>query len=82
MPYEYVCLQCQALSPARRDRQTDAEDELAEHRRTTHGGLRPAAGDGVRRVHAAARGVGILPSGSCLAALFLLALVLANFRGS
>lgn len=82
MPYEYWCAQCQAVSPARRDREADAEDELVEHRRAAHGGLAPAAGDGVRRVHAEARGDGFLPSGSCLAVLFFLALVLANCRGS
>ena len=81
MPYEYFCLQCQALSPARRDREADAADELVEHRRAVHGGLRPAAGDGVRRVHAEARGDGILPDRSCLFVLFLLALVLANCWG-
>lgn len=82
MPYEYWCAACDAVSPTRRDREADAEDELVEHRRTTHGSLRPAAGDGVRRVHAEARGDGFLPSGSCLAVLFLLALLLANCRSS
>jgi hypothetical protein len=82
VPYEYWCAACDALSPSRRDRQADAEDELVEHRRTSHGGLRPAAGDGVRRVHAEARGDGCLPSGSFLAALFFLALLVANCRGS
>lgn len=82
MPYEYFCRECDAVSPARRDRQADAEDEGVEHRRAAHGGLAPAAGDGVRHVHAEARGDGFLPSGSCLAVLFILALVLANCRGS
>jgi len=81
MPYEYWCRECNAVSPERRDRAEDAEDEGVEHRRTAHGGLAPAAGDGVRRVHAEARGDGFLPSGSCLAVLFLLALVLANCWG-
>lgn len=81
MPYEYWCAKCDAVSPERRDRQADAEDELVEHRRTTHGGLKPAAGDGVRHVHAAARGDRFLPKGSCLAVLFLLALLLANCWG-
>ncbi len=81
MPYEYWCAHCQALSPSRSDRREDAEAELEEHRRTTHGGLAPAAGDGVRRVHSAARGDGILPNGSCLFIAFMLALVLANCWG-
>jgi hypothetical protein len=81
MPYEYWCRSCDAVSPEQRERRVDAEDELVEHRRDTHGGLRPNAGDGVRRVHAEARGDGILPSGSWLAALVLLALLLANCWG-
>lgn len=81
MPYEYFCRGCDAVSPEQRDRAADAEDELVEHRRATHGGLRPAAGDGVRRVHAEARGDGVLPRGTLWAALFLLALVLANCWG-
>lgn len=81
MPYEYWCGLCEGISPNQRERQADAEDELIVHRHATHGGLRPAAGDGVRRVHAEARGDGILPRGSCLAVLFLLALVLANCWG-
>lgn len=81
MPYEYVCRSCEAVSPEQRERRADAEDELVEHRRTTHGGLAPAAGDGVRHVHAEARGDGCLPSGSFLAALFFLALFLANCWG-
>jgi hypothetical protein len=81
MPYEYWCRECRAVSPEQRERSADAEDELVEHRRTTHGGLAPAAGDGVRRVHAQARGDGCLPSGSFMAALFFLALFLANCWG-
>ena len=81
MPYEYFCRGCDAVSPEQRAREVDAEDELVEHRHAAHGGLRPAAGDGVRRVHAEARGDGFLPKGSCLAVLFLLALVLANCWG-
>jgi hypothetical protein len=81
MPFEYWCGPCDACSPERRERRADAEDELVEHRRTTHGGLTPNGGDGIRRVHAEARGDGILPSGSCLAALVLLALLLANCWG-
>ncbi|MFJ8538149.1 hypothetical protein [Streptomyces sp. NPDC093591] len=81
MPHEYFCRSCDAVSPQRREREADAEDELVEHRRIAHGGLAPAAGDGVRPVHAEARGDGILPRGSCLAVLFLLALVLANCWG-
>ncbi|MGW4042974.1 hypothetical protein [Streptomyces sp. NPDC004721] len=81
MPYEYQCRQCDAISPARRDHREDAEADQEQHRATTHGGLAPAAGDGVRRVHAEARGDGCLPSGSFWALLFFLALVLANCWG-
>ncbi|MFG3170591.1 hypothetical protein [Streptomyces sp. NPDC048200] len=81
MPYEYWCAPCDASSPSRRDRREDAEDELVEHRRATHGGLRPNDGDGVRRVHADSRGDRLLPSGSCLFWVFLLAAMLANCWG-
>jgi hypothetical protein len=81
MPYEYVCTPCDAVSPAGRDRQEDAADELVEHRRAAHGGLRPRGGDGVRRVHTESRGDAVLPSGWVWAALFLLLLVLAKFLG-
>lgn len=81
MPYEYWCDKCEAVSPEQRERSSDAEDELVEHRRTTHGGLAPAAGDGVRRVHAEARGDGLLPAHWGWALLFLLGLLLANCRG-
>jgi len=81
MPHEYFCRACDAISPEQRQREADAEDELVAHRRDVHGGLRPAAGDGVRRVHAEARGDGLLPSGSLWALLFLLVLVLANCWG-
>lgn len=81
MPYQYECRQCEAVSPARRDREADAEDELVAHRRAAHGGLAPAAGDGVRLVHDAARGDGCLPSGSFLFMAFLLLAVLANCWG-
>lgn len=81
MPYEYWCQACDAVSPERRDREVDAEDELVTHRRETHGGLRPNDGDGVRRVHSEARGDGILPAGSWLALLVLLALLLSNCWG-
>lgn len=81
MPYEYFCTPCDAVSPERRARREDAEDELVEHRRTAHGGLRPRGGDGVRQVHAEARGDGCLPAGSFWALLFLLALVLAKCVG-
>lgn len=79
MPYEYECRQCDAVSPRRRDHREDAEDDRAAHRRHMHGGLKPAAGDGVHRVHAAARGDGVLPAGWQWAALFLLALIVANW---
>jgi hypothetical protein len=81
MPYEYFCLRCEAASPERHAREADAEDELVAHRRDAHGGLRPAAGDGVRRVHAEARGDGCLPSGSFWALVFFLALLLSNCWG-
>lgn len=81
MPYEYWCAECDAVSPERRDRRVDAEDDGVTHRRATHGGLAPAAGDGVRPVHAAARGDGCLPSGSFLFFAFLLFAVLANCWG-
>lgn len=81
MPYEYFCRGCDAVSPQRRDDREDADDDLAEHRRVQHGGLRAAAGDGVRRVHSEARGDGVLPAGTLWAVLFLLALVLANCWG-
>jgi hypothetical protein len=81
MPYEYWCRACAAVSPQRHARQGDAEDELAEHRRTAHGGLAPVGGDGIRAVHDQARGDGCLPSGSWLFALFLLAAILSNCWG-
>lgn len=81
MPFEYFCDPCDAVSPERRARREDAEDELVVHRRAAHGGLRPRGGDGVRPVHAEARGDGVLPAGWVWAGLFLLALVLAQFLG-
>ncbi|MES9522440.1 hypothetical protein [Streptomyces capoamus] len=81
MPYEYQCRQCKARSPERHDRQADAELEQEEHRASVHGGLAPAAGDGVRPVHAEARGDGCLPSGSFLFVAFLLLAMLANCWG-
>lgn len=81
MPYEYRCEACDAGSAARWDCREDADDELAEHRRAAHGGLAPAAGDRVHRVHAEARGDGVLPAGWPIAALVLLVLMLANWWG-
>jgi hypothetical protein len=81
MPYEYWCAACDAVSPEQREREVDAEQELVEHRRATHGALRPAAGDGVRHVHSEARGDGLLPAGWFWALLFLLGLLLANCSG-
>jgi hypothetical protein len=81
MPWIYECRACEASSGEQWERRDDAEDELVEHRRTAHGGLRPDAGDGVRQVHASARGDGILPSGWGWALLVLLALLLANCWG-
>ena len=81
MPHEYFCRQCDAVSPGRRDDEADAQDDLDGHRRTTHGGLRPKAGDGVRHVHAEARGDGLLPAHWPWAFLFLIGLLLANCSG-
>ena len=81
MPYEYFCRACDAVSPTRRERRGDAENDGAEHRQAVHGGLAPAAGDGVRRVHADARGDGLLPRNTGWALLFLLFLILANCWG-
>lgn len=81
MPYVYECRACEAVSPEQHERSVDAADELVEHRRAAHGGLKPEAGDGVRRVHAEARGDGVLPAGWPVAALVLLALLLANWWG-
>lgn len=81
MPYVYECHACEAVSPEQHERSVDAEDELVEHRRAAHGGLRPEAGDGVRRVHSEARGDGVLPAGWPWALAVLLALVLANWWG-
>jgi hypothetical protein len=81
MPHEYFCRACDAVSPEQRESEADAGHDLDEHRRTSHGGLRPAAGDGVRRVHSEARGDGILPARWPWAFLFLLGLLLANCSG-
>lgn len=81
MPWIYECRACEASSAEQWERRDDAEDELVEHRRSTHGGLRPDAGDEVRRVHAASRGDGVLPSGWGWALLVLLVLMLANCWG-
>lgn len=81
MPYIYECRACDAVSPVRHDRREDADTDLAEHRRATHGGLAPTQGDGVRHVHAQGRGDGLLPAGWPWALLFLLGLVLANCQG-
>lgn len=80
MPYEYRCAVCRSKSP-RHDHRIDAEAEQDWHRGTVHGGLEPAAGDGVRPVHDESRGDGCLPSGSFLFFMFLLAAVLANCWG-
>lgn len=80
MPYMYRCAQCNAHAD-RRDHREDAEHDQDEHRAQAHGGLAPADGDSIERVHADARGDGVLPSGSCLAVLILLVLVLSNCWG-
>ncbi|MFE5028261.1 hypothetical protein ACFRAO_34370 [Streptomyces sp. NPDC056656] len=79
MPYVYCCAQCGARSPEPYDQRDHADDERAEHRATEHGGLAPAAGDGLRAVHA--RGRTASCSGSLLFVLFLVAAVLANCWG-
>lgn len=81
MPYEYECRQCKALSPDRHDQREDADAEQEQHRVAAHGGLAPAAGDGVRRVHAESRGDGVLPAGWPFAVAFLLVLLLLNWWG-
>lgn len=81
MPWTYECHACDATSPHRHDHRTDAETEMTEHRQTAHGGLAPAAGDEIQRVHADGRGDGILPAGWPIALLILLALILANCWG-
>lgn len=81
MPYLYTCRQCRTEAPARRDHKADAEADQQAHRDAAHGGHRPIDGDGIEHVHAAGRGDGWLPDGSCLAVLFVLALVLANCWG-
>jgi len=81
MPWLYECRACDATSVERWERREDAEDDLVEHRRTTHGGLAPTAGDGVRRVHAEARGDGALPAGWGWAVLFLIAVLVLNWWG-
>lgn len=81
MPWIYECRACDAASPSRHDHQADAEEEMAEHRHTAHGGLAPTTGDTIRRVHADGRGDGILPAGWPIALLILLTLVLTNCWG-
>ncbi|MGW5409010.1 hypothetical protein [Streptomyces spiralis] len=81
MPYEYECHQCEVRSPRRHDQRAQADADQDEHRAAAHGGLAPAAGDGVRRVHAESRGDGRLPAGWPWALAFFLALLLANCWG-
>ncbi|WP_320784175.1 hypothetical protein [Streptomyces sp. CRN 30] len=81
MPYLYTCRQCRTRAPRPRTTCEDAETDQQEHRDAAHGGHAPLDGDGIRRVHDDARGDGLLPRHSCLAALVLLALVLANCWG-
>lgn len=80
MPHQYWCNACSAVSE-RYDRRVDAEAEQLRHRSAGHGGLAPAAGDGIRQVHVESRGDGCMPSGSLLFFLFLLAALLANCWG-
>ena len=79
MPYVYWCASCDARSPDPYDQRADAEGERDEHRAREHGGLAPAAGDGVRAVHAAGRTGSC--SGSLLFFLFLFAAVLYGCVG-
>ncbi|MEV4227272.1 hypothetical protein AB0J81_09210 [Streptomyces bobili] len=81
MPWIYECRQCDARSPAQHDHRDGADAEQERHRTDAHGGLAPAAGDGVRRVHADVRGEGFLPAGWGWALLVLLALMLSNCWG-
>lgn len=81
MPYLYICRQCHTRAPRRRTHRDDARDDRQEHRDAAHGGHAPLDGDGIHPVHDDRRGDGILPRHSCLAVLFLLALVLANCWG-
>lgn len=81
MPYLYTCRQCRTRAPERRARREDAEADRQAHRDAAHGGHAPIDGDRIDHVHHEARGDGLLPAGSCLAALVLLALVLANCAG-
>jgi hypothetical protein len=81
MPHLYVCRQCRTQSPEPRGRREDAEADRQQHRDAVHGGHAPLDGDEVRPVHAEARGDGFLPRHTFFAALFLLALILANCHG-
>lgn len=81
MPWVYECRACDAVSPRQQDRRDGADGEQERHRADAHGGLAPAAGDGVRRVHAEVRGDGFLPAGWGWALLVLLALMLSNCWG-
>lgn len=81
MPYVYECYQCEARSPHQHDHPGGAEAEQERHRTSAHGGLAPSAGDGVRQVHAQARGDGCLPAGSFWAVLFFLALLASSCWG-
>lgn len=81
MPYRYHCWQCRAESPLEHPDRAGAEADQEEHRHHTHGGLAPIAGDRIRRVHATARGARLLPRHTLAAALFMLALILANCWG-
>lgn len=81
MPHQYQCHQCRSVAP-RRDRREDAETDMEQHRATAHGGLEPADGDTVDHVHAGARGDGLMPDGSAIAAVILLLLLLGKCVGS
>lgn len=80
MPHEYRCTQCRSVAP-RRDRREDAEADQAAHRDAAHGGLTPMDGDHIDRVHADGRGDGTWPTGSVIAAVVVLLLVLSKCVG-
>lgn len=81
MPHLYICRQCDTQAPERRDLREEADADQQRHRDAAHGGDAPLGGDGVVRVHAEARGDGLLPRHTFVAVLFMLALVLANCWG-
>jgi hypothetical protein len=78
VPHLYTCQACRTEAPQRRDYREDAEADQQAHRDAAHGGHRPIDGDGVRHVHHASRGDGILPRHTFLAVVVLIVLIVAN----